>query len=114
MTHFGRGVLFWAHLDKRRPVLVVSHEARNQHANDLVVVPCSTHLRAMVWHVLLHKGEGGLPAPSVAKCEQLTTVRKNDLEPTALGPGLSAQRMREVERAIVSALGIVMPESTDS
>ena len=114
MTHFGRGILFWAHLDKRRPVLVVSHEARNQHANDLVVVPCGTHLRPMVWHVLLGKAEGGLPAPSVAKCEQLTTVRKTDLEPIPLGPGLSAQRMREIERAIVSALGIVMPGTTDS
>jgi mRNA interferase MazF len=107
MAHFSRGVLFWARLDKRRPVLVVSHEARNQHANDLVVVPCSTHLRPMVWHVLLDKAEGGLLAPSVAKCEQVTTVRKTELEPTPLGAALSAQRMREIERAIVSALGIL-------
>jgi len=106
MARFARGVLFWARLDRRRPVLVVSHEARNEHADDLLVVPLSAHLRPMVWHVPLDRAEGGLPAPFAARCEQVTTVRKADVEPTPLGPGLSAQRMREIERAIASALGL--------
>ncbi len=50
----------------------------------------------------------------LAGTDRSVTVRKTDLEPTPLGPSLSAQRMREIERAIVSALGIVMPESTDA
>jgi mRNA-degrading endonuclease toxin of MazEF toxin-antitoxin module len=83
-----RGFIYWAHLDKRRPAVVVSHDARNRYANDLVVVPCSTSARPLAWHVRLGKGEGGLPEASVAKCEQITTVRKTDVELVPLGPAL--------------------------
>lgn len=106
MTAFARGFLFWAHLDKRRPVLVISHDVRNRFANDVVVVPCSMSFRPLSWHVALGKLEGGLPQPSVLKCEQITTLRKSDLEPEALGDMLSPQRMREVERAIRLALAM--------
>jgi hypothetical protein len=34
-----RGSIYWAHLDKKRPVVVVSNERRNQLARDLIVVP---------------------------------------------------------------------------
>jgi len=40
-----RGHLYWAQMEKRRPVLVVSVDARNDRANDVLVVPCSTTLR---------------------------------------------------------------------
>ncbi|MBI5545230.1 MAG: type II toxin-antitoxin system PemK/MazF family toxin [Deltaproteobacteria bacterium] len=106
MTGFLRGYLYWAHLDKRRPALVVSHDARNRFSNDLVVVPCSTQPRKLAWHVVLGRAEAGLPDQSVAKCEQLTTVRKADLEPSPLGRALSPQRMQEIERAIRLALAM--------
>jgi len=96
-------------MDKRRPAVVVSHDARNRYANDLVVVPCSTSARPLAWHVRLGKGEGGLPEASVAKCEQITTVRKTDVELVPLGPKLSLERLQEIERAILSALAIPAP-----
>jgi hypothetical protein len=64
MTTLARGRIYWAHLpgDKRRPVLVVSPEARNALASDVLVVPVSSELRHGPWHVRLDRGEGGAPA----------------------------------------------------
>jgi len=92
-------------LDKRRPAVIVSADSRNRAANDVVVVPCSTSAHRMRWHVGLRKGEGGLPEASMAKCEQVTTLNKRDVEPDELGV-LSAARMREIEGALLSALAI--------
>ena len=105
MTPFVRGSLYWGRMDKRRPVLVISHDLRNRFASDVTIVPCSTSLRPLSWHVLLPRGEGGLPFESTAKCEQVTTLPKSDLEPRALG-ALGPSRMREVEQALLRALDI--------
>jgi hypothetical protein len=53
-----RGRVYWATLpgDKRRPVLVLSPEARNARANDVIVAPLSSTLREGPWHVRLRKG----------------------------------------------------------
>lgn len=102
-----RGLLYWASLDKRRPVLVLSPDLRNTLANDLVVLPLSTTLRPLSWHVRLGKGEGGLREASMVKCESPQTVPKEWLEVEPLGRALSAARMEEVERALLSALGIL-------
>lgn len=104
-----RGWLHWAELDKRRPVLVLSPESRNDHASDLIVVPCSSVLRGGPWHVRLSRGEGGLAQSSVLLCEQITTLVKRRVDPEPLGDPLSAPRMAEVERAVLLAIGIVGP-----
>ena len=102
-----RGCLYWVRLDKRRPALLLSPDARNKHASDVIVVPASTVLRAGPWHVRLRKGEGGVPAASVLKCEQITTLPKDCLEPQPLGTPLSPIRIGEVERAVLRAIGVV-------
>jgi mRNA-degrading endonuclease toxin of MazEF toxin-antitoxin module len=102
-----RGRLHWAEMDKRRPVLILSPESRNERASDLIVVPCSTILRGGPWHVRLVRGEGGLARPSVLLCEQITTMLKRRVESEPLGPPLTATRMAEVERAVLLAIGIV-------
>lgn len=106
-----RGWLHWAEMDKRRPVLILSPESRNDHASDLIVVPCSSVLRRGPWHVQLSRGEGGLARPSVLLCEQVTTLVKRRLHPEPLGGPLAAHRMAEVERAVLRAIGIVEPAS---
>ena len=103
-----RGFLYWVELDKRRPVLVVSPDVRNQLANDVVVLPCSSTLRALVWHVRLDRGEGGLREASMVKCESPQTVPKDWLGRAPLGRALSPGRMAQVERALLSALGILV------
>jgi mRNA-degrading endonuclease toxin of MazEF toxin-antitoxin module len=106
-----RGCLYWVVIpgepgDKRRPALVVSVNARNRLANDVLVIPASTTLRVAPTHVRLRKGTGGLPADSVLKCEQITTLPKALLGESALGGPLSARLLEEVERGVLRAIGV--------
>ncbi len=103
-----RAHLHWVKLpgDKKRPVLVLSPEARNQAANDVIVVPLSSVLRYGPWHVRLDKGEAGMPRASVIQCEQITTVHKDYVVARPIGT-LSPARMAEVERGILFAIGMV-------
>ncbi|HEY3256561.1 MAG TPA: type II toxin-antitoxin system PemK/MazF family toxin, partial [Polyangiaceae bacterium] len=71
-----RGHIYLAHLDKLRPVLIISPNIRNELASDVLVVPCSTRLSIAPTHVRLRRGEGGLSAASVLKCEQITTLHQ--------------------------------------
>ena len=103
-----RGAVHWVSLDKRRPAVILSPEVRNRLANDVIVVPCSVSARAMPWHVQLRRGEAGLPHRCMAKCEQIATVPKRWIHPAELG-ALSPGRLREVELAVLSALGILVP-----
>jgi mRNA-degrading endonuclease toxin of MazEF toxin-antitoxin module len=104
-----RGYLHYARLDKRRPVLVISADARNAGASDVLVVPCSTVLSTAPTHVRLRRGEGGLGAASVLKCEQVTNLHKSYLDPAPLGAMLAVPRLRAVERAILRAIGVPIP-----
>jgi mRNA-degrading endonuclease toxin of MazEF toxin-antitoxin module len=101
-----RGCLYWGTIDKRRPLLVVSVDARNDRATDVIVVPCSTSLLGGPTHVRLGRTEGGVPRACVLKCEQITTVRKTDVDELPLGAPLSLARLREVERAVARAIGV--------
>jgi mRNA-degrading endonuclease toxin of MazEF toxin-antitoxin module len=106
-----RGCLYWVAIPgepgrKRRPALVVSVNARNRLASDVLVVPASTSLRIAPTHVRLRKGTGGLPTDSVLKCEQITTLPKGLLSDAALGGPLSARLLVEVERGVLRAIGV--------
>jgi mRNA-degrading endonuclease toxin of MazEF toxin-antitoxin module len=103
-----RGLLHWVRLldDKRRPALIISPPERNQSANRVLVLPISTQLRFVPWHVPLAAGEGNLPRSSVIKCEDIQPVRRELIEPSPIGGPLSSERMREVEDAVLTALGI--------
>ncbi len=104
-----RAHLYWVNLDKRRPALVLSPDYRNQHASDVIVVPCSTRLRPAPTHVLLRSGQGGLAESSVLKCEQITTLAKADVHGPPLGKPLSTAILRAVERAVLRAIGVAVP-----
>jgi mRNA-degrading endonuclease toxin of MazEF toxin-antitoxin module len=103
-----RGYLYWAILDKRRPALVVSPGYRNARASDVIVVPCSTTLRDAPTHVRLSRREAGAPRACVLKCEQITTLHRDDVDARMLGSPVSPARMAEVERAILRAIGIAI------
>jgi mRNA-degrading endonuclease toxin of MazEF toxin-antitoxin module len=109
-----RGRVYWTKLpaDKRRPAIVLSPEARNARANDVIVAPISPVLRSGPWHVRLRKGEGGVPRASMIKCEQITTLPKVLVSPEPLGQPISGARMRQVERAVLRAIGVPVPEPT--
>jgi mRNA-degrading endonuclease toxin of MazEF toxin-antitoxin module len=106
-----RGYLYWVRIPdepggKRRPALVVSPDSRNRLASDVIVVPVSGTLREAPTHVRLRAREGGLMQPSVAKCEQITTLRRDRLASRPLGGNLAPVRMVEIEKAILRAIGV--------
>ena len=106
-----RGCFYWVTIPgepdaKRRPALVVSVDARNRLADDVLVVPASTTLRPAPTHVRLRKGTGGLLRNCVLKCEQITTLPKRLLSRSALGGPLSGPLLEDVERGVLRTLGI--------
>ena len=103
---FRRGHLYRAQLDKRRPVLVLSPDYRNERASDVIVVPLTTNLLKAPTHVRLRRGEGGVPEASVLKCEQITSLPRELLELRPLGGSLSDRRLAEAERAVLHAIGV--------
>ncbi len=106
MTVFRRGCFYWgvmADEGKRRPLLVLSNDVRNDRSPTVVVVPCTSVKRFGPWHVELRKGEGGLPQGSVVKCEDVTMIPKSKLVPGALG-GLTEARLTEIRDALLNAL----------
>jgi|SRR5579871_5730307 len=103
-----RGHIHWALLDKRRPALIVSTNYRNERASDVIAIPISTTFTPSGYHVPLQRGEAGLRSRSVALCEQIITIDRERIEPTALGGPVSRERMREVEAAILRAIGIAV------
>jgi len=109
--HPRRAHIYWVQVPdepsgKRRPALVVSPDIRNRLANDVIVVPISSVLREAPTHVRLRSREGGLQRPSVVKCEQITTLRRDRLLARPLGGALSNARMVEVEKAVLRAIGV--------
>ncbi len=92
---------------KNRPALVVSLDIRNKLASDIIVVPLSTNLRTAPTHVLLQENEGGLSKASMAKCEQITTIDKSLLIRGPFAGKISDATMKEIEKAIVIAIGII-------
>jgi mRNA-degrading endonuclease toxin of MazEF toxin-antitoxin module len=110
-SHPRRAHLYWVRIPdepggKRRPALVVSPDSRNRLASDVIVVPVSSVLREAPTHVRLRAREGGLQQPSMAKCEQITTIRRDRLAPRPIGGNLAPGRMVEVEKAILRAIGV--------
>ncbi len=108
-----RGCLYWVKIPsepggKIRPALVVSVEARNRLASDVLVIPATTTLHPAPTHVRLNKGAGGVPMDSVLKCEQITTLPKHLLSETALGGPLSGALLEEVERGVLRAIGVAI------
>lgn len=61
----------------RRPALVVSVDAFNQSRADLVVViPITSTLRPIPFHVVVQPPEGGLTNPSALLCEAVRSISK--------------------------------------
>ena len=92
---------------KNRPALIVSLDIRNKLANDIIVIPLSSNLRPSPTHVLVQKGEGGLSRSSMAKCEQVTTIDKSLLIRGPFAGRISDEKMKEIEKAIMIAIGVI-------
>ncbi len=114
MNSLRRGHIYWVTIPdepgrKRRPALVLSPDIRNALAGDVIVVPLSSVIRDAPTHVRLRAGDGGIKVLSVVKCEQITTLQKERLVPIPIGGPLSSGRMQEIERAVLRAVGVMIP-----
>ena len=110
-----RGEIWWVQIPTdppekgRRPVVIVSSDARNRHerATTVLVVPLSTSIhKDPPTHTLLQPGETGLPAPCVAQSENVTVIRKESLIPPRdrLRP-LSHAKICEIANKVKIAMG---------
>ncbi len=92
---------------KKRPVVVVSIDIRNQYSSTVLVVPFSSDISqaANPSRTLIKQGEGGLNTDSVAMCDVLTCIKKQYLEPEPYGE-ISVETFERILQAIQIALGI--------
>ena len=95
----------------RRPVVIVSLDARNRHerADTVLVVPLTTSIhKAAPTHVFLSAGETGLQSDSAARAEDITVVHKQKLvEPHSRLRQLSDRRVCELASKVNVAMGCV-------
>lgn len=119
MTRFPlRGEIWFVQLNVdppekgRRPVVVVSLDARNRHerADTVLVIPLTTSIhREAPTHVLLPAGETGLQADSAARAEDITVVRKQSLlESQGHLRRLSDKRICELAAKVNIAMGCML------
>jgi len=93
---------------KKRPVLVVSIDVRNQYSSTLLVVPFSSNLEASAGNpcrIIVPAGEGGLERDSVALCDLITTIEKRYLERGPYGR-VSPKSFQRIQRGIQIAIGL--------
>ena len=93
----------------RRPVVIVSLDARNRHerADTVLVVPLTTSIhKESPTHIFLPAGETGLQTDSAAKAEDITVVRKLSLiEPRSRLRRLCDRRICELAAKVGMAMG---------
>ena len=92
---------------KKRPVVVVSPNIRNELTDSIIVVPFTSNLAGVEnpTRVLIPAGEGGLQADSLAVCENVSALRQTFLEQGPYGQ-LSADVLARIQRAIQVSIGI--------
>lgn len=95
--------MWWARLDKKRPVVLVSREEAYAVRALVIAAPVSTTIRGVAVEVKVGLGEG-LPRTGVINCDWLVTVPKADLLERA--GKLSAAKVRQLDDALRFALGL--------
>ena len=98
-----RGEVWWAKVDKRRPVVLISRDEAYTVRALVIVAPVSTTVRGFAVEVRVGAGEG-LPRAGVVNCDWLVTVPKDDLVDRA--GILSRVKLEQLDNALRFALGL--------
>ena len=72
------GELWWAYVDRRRPVVVVGRDDVRDARARATVAPVTRAARGLASEVELDQRDG-LPLPCVASCDELGTIPKSKL-----------------------------------
>jgi mRNA interferase MazF len=92
-----------AHLDKARPVLVLTRELVRPHLRTVTVAPITKTIRGLSTEVPVDAGNG-LTEASVVSCDNITTIPADALG-AQIGVLLDAQE-RSLSRAIQAAFDL--------
>jgi mRNA interferase MazF len=98
-----RGEVWWARLDKRRPVVLISREEAYAVRAMIIVAPATTTVRGYAVELKVGRREG-LPRDCVINCVWLVTLPKADLLERA--GTLSANKLHSLDEALRFALGL--------
>ena len=98
-----RGELWWALVDKRRPVVLVSREEAYDVRAMVITAPVSSTIRGFAVEVKVGRREG-LRKASVVNCDWLVTLPKRLLE-SRIGT-LSGDKLAQLDDALRFALGL--------
>jgi len=98
-----RGELWWARVDKRWPVVLLSRDEAYDVRALVIVAPVTTTVRGYAVEVKVGRREG-LPRECVVNCDWIVTLPKADLVNRA--GALSATKMRQLDDALRFALGL--------
>lgn len=98
-----RGEVWWARVDKRRPVVLLSRQEAYAVRAMVIVAPVSTTVRGFAVEVRVGRKEG-LPRAAVVNCDWLVTVPKADLLERA--GSLSGAKLAQLDDALKFALGL--------
>ena len=98
-----RGEVWWANVDKRRPVVLLSRDEAYEARALVIVAPASTTVRGYAVEVKLGRREG-LPRACVVNCDWLVTLPKASLE-MRIG-ALSSDKVDQLDVALRFALGL--------
>jgi mRNA-degrading endonuclease toxin of MazEF toxin-antitoxin module len=92
----------------RRPVVIVSSDARNTHprATTVLVIPFSTTPASLPTHVSLQPGQTGLRETSTLQPENIQTVRKEQLVPAPGTKTVGESIIRRLARGVVLSMGV--------
>lgn len=92
---------------KKRPVVVVSPDIRNEFSDSVMVVPFTSNLTGVdnPTRILIPAGEGGLQADSLAVCENVSALRKTYLKQGPYGE-ISANFLGRIQRGVQVSIGI--------
>jgi mRNA interferase MazF len=101
--HVKRGEIWWAGVDKPRPVCLLSRDEAYSVRALVIVAPLSTTIRSYAVEVKVGSREG-LNRPSVINCDWLVTLPLLRLE-RRLG-ALSAEKLHQLDDALRFALGL--------
>ena len=98
-----RGEIWWATVDKPRPVCLVSRDEAYEVRSLVTTAPVSTTVRGYAVEVKVGRREG-LSRASVINCDWLVTLPKARLE-RRLGT-LSSAKLEQLDASLRFALGL--------
>ena len=98
-----RGEIWWARVDKRRPVVLLSRDEAYEVRAMVIVAPVSTTIRGYAVEVRVGPSDG-LPRTGVVNCDWLVTLPKHRLD-ERIGQ-LSRARLGQLDAALSFALGL--------